>query len=195
MPFKNQHPLYSSWCAIKQRCYNKNNAHYHNYGGRGIYVCDKWIADFHAFASDMGERPDGHSIDRIDNNGPYSPENCRWATRKEQQRNRREAVYVTIEDKKYRAIELADKIGCKTDTIIDRACRGLPLKDVLSKEPLRDLSGLSLGGKANGERQKAKTHCKHGHPFDEKNTSFDKKGNRSCRRCHANRQRIINKKR
>jgi hypothetical protein len=79
---------YRAWQAMKARCFDINNIGYHNYGGHGITVCDRWKDSFENFFADMGEKPTPkHSLDRIDNKGNYEPPNCRWATRKEQQRN------------------------------------------------------------------------------------------------------------
>ena len=69
------------------RCHNPNNSSYRRYGARGVYVCDRWRIDFMAFLSDMGERPLGMTLDRINPLGPYAPDNCRWATIQEQRKN------------------------------------------------------------------------------------------------------------
>lgn len=81
---------YTTWSSMKERCYNKNNKNYIHYGGRGINVCDSWKKSFENFVKDMGKKPGKeYSLDRIDNNGDYNKENCRWATKKTQIKNRR----------------------------------------------------------------------------------------------------------
>lgn len=83
------HILYPTYNMMKQRCYNSNNKDYKDYGGRGIKVCDRWLESFEHFLEDMGRRPEGCSIDRIDVNGNYEPNNCRWATPSQQVQNQR----------------------------------------------------------------------------------------------------------
>src|SRR5258708_4738298 len=84
------HPLYDVWQGMKQRCFNPNHPGYRHWGGRGITVCERWLS-FANFTADMGERPEGTSLDRKNNDGDYEPGNCRWATDKVQQTNRRDS--------------------------------------------------------------------------------------------------------
>jgi hypothetical protein len=84
-----KHPLYTIWSAMKDRCHNPNNKQYADYGGRGITVCDRWRNSFPNFLEDMGERPEGLTLERSDNDGNYEPSNCVWETRKKQAENRR----------------------------------------------------------------------------------------------------------
>lgn len=81
-------PTYNTWLAMRQRCRYPHHAKYAQYGGRGIGVCDRWFDSFNAFLADMGERPAGHTLDRIDGLGDYEPRNCRWATPGQQAANR-----------------------------------------------------------------------------------------------------------
>lgn len=83
---------YSCWDNMKARCYNTKNTRYKDWGGRGIRVCDRWLESFAHFYEDMGDRPKGKSIDRIDNDGNYEPTNCKWSTPQEQALNKRRAV-------------------------------------------------------------------------------------------------------
>lgn len=85
-----KHPLWVTWQDMKARCYRKNAKDYNRYGGRGVTICERWLGynGFWNFVEDMGERPDGYTLDRIDTNGNYEPSNCRWASKHQQQANR-----------------------------------------------------------------------------------------------------------
>ena len=103
---------HKAWRHIKERCLNKNSKAYPNYGGRGIRMCERWVDSFENFYADMGDAPSPkHSIDRIDPNGDYSPANCRWATPKQQSRNRRTSIRVKYQDNMIPLGELAELLG------------------------------------------------------------------------------------
>ncbi len=125
-------PEYNSWSSMKQRCSNKNDINYHNYGGRGIVVCERWHS-FENFLIDMGERPSKyHSLDRFpDKNGNYEPSNCRWATPKQQMRNVRYNRMLTYEGKTLCIAEWAEILGIGQETIRSRLKMGLPTNQVL----------------------------------------------------------------
>jgi hypothetical protein len=104
--------IYQIWKAIKGRCYNKNNHAYYLYGERGIAVCDRWRNSFESFLEDMGNSySEGLTIERIDVNGNYEPQNCKWATRDEQQNNKRNNHYLTYNGKTQTMKQWADELG------------------------------------------------------------------------------------
>lgn len=122
-------PRYRIWVNLKQRCYNPKSRLYRLYGARGITVCDRWLADYRAFADDMGERPSpAHSIDRIDVNGNYEPSNCRWATDKEQSRNRRDTRFVECDGIVADMASTAERLGLTYSTVSKRARRGVGMR-------------------------------------------------------------------
>lgn len=131
---KHKTRLYKIWAAIKGRCFNKNNLAYKNYGGRGITICDEWINNYPAFeiwANENGYN-DTLTIDRIDVNGNYEPSNCRWATRQEQQNNRRACRYITYNGKTKTIAEWARILNIPANRIWHRLDRGWSIKQALS---------------------------------------------------------------
>jgi hypothetical protein len=102
---------YNSWTAMRSRCYRPNDKCYDLYGGRGIIVCEEWLNDYDKFFDDMGECPEKMSLDRIDSNGNYELTNCRWATMKDQQNNRRNNIILTFDGKTRTLIEWSNLLG------------------------------------------------------------------------------------
>lgn len=102
---------YNTWHLMKQRCQNKAAPDYYRYGKRGVGVCRRWRISFLHFLEDMGERPRGMTLDRIDNSGHYSKENCRWATQTEQRRNTRQNKYITYKGETRCMVEWAEYLN------------------------------------------------------------------------------------
>ena len=118
---------------MKTRCYNKNNKDYKYYGDRGITVCDRWIASFKDFLEDMGNRPDGMTLDRIDNNSNYELSNCRWATRNEQNNNRRYNYSIEFRGKKRNAAQIARMIGMTPGALQGRLYSGWSVERAINQ--------------------------------------------------------------
>lgn len=126
-----QHRTYRVWAGMKARCQNKNNPNYRLWGARGITVCNEWQT-YAGFIADMGYAPDGLTIDRIDNDGNYEPGNCRWANRKEQARNTRKAIRISVAGSGDVVLaDFAEKCGVKSTTLTARIRRGWSPLDAL----------------------------------------------------------------
>lgn len=125
-------PEYSAWILARVRCHVPSNHAFPRYGARGIVMCDRWRfgedgkSGFECFIADMGLRPEGGTLDRIDNDGPYSPENCRWVSQKVQTRNRSSNRIVEIDGAKMCVSEAAEKYGVPYSRAINRIRRGWP---------------------------------------------------------------------
>ena len=115
------------WRAVHNRCYNKNVKSYANYGARGIYVDQRWhgSAGYRQFLADMGPRPEGGTLERINNDGPYSPENCKWATRSEQAGNKRNNRWITANARTQTLAQWAKELGCNPSNILYRIKSGM----------------------------------------------------------------------
>lgn len=136
-------PEYVTWCEIKTRCFNRHHHSFADYGGRGIVMSNRWREDFWAFYEDMGPCPPGYSIDRIDNDGPYcgpnDPQfpqyphgNCRWATRLEQNRNRRSNRRLTFDGRTLCVAEWAEVLRVPRTRLKDRLRRGWSVERTLT---------------------------------------------------------------
>lgn len=115
---------YRAWADMIRRCTSPKADAFPYYGGRGIKVCDRWRSDFAAFLADMGERPEGHSIERDDVHGDYEPGNCRWATHREQMRNKQNTRFFEVNGERICLQEAAEKLGIGHSAIINRIKRG-----------------------------------------------------------------------
>ncbi len=123
---------YRIWCYMLRRCTNRNSKEYHYYGGRGITVCERW-RKFTNFLEDMGERPEKHQIDRINNDSGYYKENCRWVTSKTNNRNRRNNHLVTYNGKTQCIAAWAEEYGLRYHTLYKRLSKcGWPIHKALT---------------------------------------------------------------
>lgn len=130
---------YNIWGAIISRCYNLNQLAYPNYGGRGIRVCVRWRKSFQAFLDDMGMKPSpSHTIERIDNAGSYTPENCKWATRDEQAQNKRNNRRLTLHGETLTLAQWERRLGGSGSTVHNRLRLGWSIERALTT-PVRPL--------------------------------------------------------
>lgn len=178
MPRKIRSPLHDVLTAAKQRCTNTKNPQYKNYGGRGIYVCDEWSTNstlFIEWAVAAGYRS-GLALDRRDNNGPYSPDNCRWVTQTENNRNSRQVRPVTAWDETKLIVDwLADSRCLVTGTTLRRRLN------------LGCTPEIAMTARTWSPYDPAKENFKCGHPRSEENT-VSKRVSPKCRICHRNRE-------
>lgn len=162
-------PEHRAYWRMRMRCFNPNVPSFRYYGGRGITVCDRWLGaeGFKNFLADMGRRPDGMSLDRINNDGNYETGNCRWATAVQQSRNRRCVKLVggkTI-------AEVAQERGVKYDTMRYRINRGLPLNKHTGSDTMLTFNGETKNIKSWGEklgisRRTISTRLRNGWPVE-----------------------------
>lgn len=176
--------LHQCWRRMLSRCYTPSATGFDRYGGRGISVCPEWRSDFrpfHQWALANGYRDD-FSIDRIDGDGNYSPDNCRWLSLGENAARTSKCRYLTaFGERKNIADWLRDeRCGASRVVIKRRLAAGW-----------EEEAAVSVPMQIHASK---KTHCKHGHPFDEANTSLDCKGRRTCRTCQLRRGRAYEEK-
>lgn len=149
-PKETASPTYSSWLSMKSRCADLENI---NYGGKGVRVCSRWESSFQEFLRDMGERPYGCTIDRIDSEGDYEPGNCRWSSSKEQAANRSNNIYVEIDGDILLITEAAKAFGVAVSTICRRYSEGLRDRELVDN---RNRNYLRTGEKCSSAKLKEK---------------------------------------
>ncbi len=132
---RSSHPLYGIWRQMMQRCYNKQSKAYYRYGGRGIYVCKEWH-DFFKFvewSDSVGGRPNGYTLDRKNNDGPYSPGNCRWATMHDQCRNKSDNIFIEYNGKKQTLEDWSRELKMNRATLQHRYVRGWSIERMMTE--------------------------------------------------------------
>lgn len=164
---KSRSKIHAVWLNMKQRCDNPKNTFFHHYGGRGIGYCRRW-SSFENFYEDMGDPPEGFTLDRENNNLGYSKSNCRWVSRKTQQNNRRANRRIKIDGETNTISEWAEISGLHRNTLNERLNEGWTPKRAITE--------------SNSRSKPRPTHCKRGHDLTEGN--FYWYGNsRSCKAC------------
>lgn len=189
---KTKHALYQTYCGMHNRCYRPNQPAYKNYGARGITVCERWRNSFEAFLEDMGPRPPGHSIDRIDTNGNYEPSNCKWSTVKENCRNMRTKRMVVIDGVEMHVSAAAEIYGLNPRTIYYRVKQGWPDEKVVSKDAhWNNKESQKKAVAALVKKKAAQKLCKRGHPLSGENLYIAPNGSRVCRACKTAADRFL----
>ena len=140
MPKKSNTPTYTSWVEMRRRCRSGHRADSHWYQGRGISVCDAWNS-YDQFLADMGERPPGTTLDRVDNSGGYSPENCRWADAGVQARNRRSSRLIEFSGITQTLEEWSRQTGIKVPCLRYRLGKGWPLERAFGEPAMLGRNG------------------------------------------------------
>lgn len=138
---------YAAWCSMLNRCLNhRDKRNFPLYGGRGIKVCERWMT-FENFYADMGDRPSGMTLDRQDVNGNYEPGNCRWATRQQQDNNKRDTINLTVDGVTKSLAEWCEERGLPYATVYRRLRNGVSASQALNQRSMRN------GGKLNVTRR------------------------------------------
>lgn len=150
------HPLRLIWKSMLMRCNNPHVKNYNNYGGRGIKVCDRWSGDlgFENFVNDMGERPDGTTLDRIDVNGNYEPSNCRWATTEQQMNNRTDNSRIILNGESITCAQLCKRYGFYRTYVTHLIHDGVDVNEVIRR-------ALRPKGERHGKRGELQKHINH----------------------------------
>ena len=135
-------PTYRNWCAMKERCYSEPHKNYDLYGGRGIAVCGRWRESFEMFLADMGPRPFPRAtVERRDTNGNYEPDNCQWATQREQTRNKRNNHLLTVDGETKTIADWSERFGINQRMILKRLTRGWTPSDAVKLPRQHRFSG------------------------------------------------------
>lgn len=140
MYYRDDSPEYAAWRAMRQRCNNPKHEFYHRYGGRGIKVCRQW-GSFSKFMADMGPRPDGMTLERVENDVGYTPENCVWGGRVDQCRNRSTTRMIEYCGERLCVQEWADRLGMNKRTLRERLERGWTIQAAIETPVLSQFSG------------------------------------------------------